>query len=421
MRSLIPPIPTKDPRLWVLFVLALLLRLAFVGYHGHLGWRLQYDPAMYLALAESLGHGVFSMFHPQDIPDTVKMPGYPALIHLLGGHIGLLLVLQAILSAAKVPLLFLLARSLGLRMPFALAAATLMAIEPMDILLTGQVLTESLFTTLIIAGFVLIVRNEGWRIILLASLLFASAAWVRPNGLGLLLLVGVGSYLLLHGPLVRSAAFTALGIALLLPWAWRNQQTLHRFYLGDSAAVAAAYYQVPDVLRAANDPRGDTFVNALQNKASSMHWQDRASFHGFFDGLRSATQETLITYPIIWTRVQVEKTIRIFLAPGRGHIALFFGDRPVASTILLLYSGAFSVLLALSTLFCATQLRSIPPWLWLFILCSAYLLFSGALTTADARFKSPAMPLMLVASAWAFQRGMELHRSGTWRRKEPGT
>ena len=196
---------------------------------------------------------------------------------------------------------------------------------------------------------------------------------------------------------------------------------MHRFYLGDSAAVAAAYSQVPDVLRAANDPRGDSFVNALQNKASSMHWQDRASFHGFFDGLRSATQETLITYPIIWTRVQVEKTIRIFLAPGRGHIALFFADRPIASTILLLYSGAFSVLLALSTLFCATQLRTIPPWLWLFILCSAYLLFSGALTTADARFKSPAMPLMLVASAWAFQRGMELHRSGAWRRKEPDT
>lgn len=417
MRSLIPPRPTKDPRLWVLFVLALCLRLAFVGYHGHLGWHLQYDPAMYLALAESMGHSVFSMFHPQDIPDTIKMPGYPALLHVLGGRIGLILVLQAILSAAKVPLLFMLARSLGLRKPFALAAAALMAIEPMDILLVGQVLTESLFSTLLLTGFVLNFRNEGRKTLLLASLLFASAAWVRPNGLGLLLLVGVGAYLILRRPLARSVAFTALGIALLLPWAWRNQQTLGRFYLGDSAAVAAAYYQVPEVLLAAKDPRADTYMKALRIKASSMDWQDRESFHGFFDGLRSATQETLITYPFIWSRVQVEKTVRIFLAPGRGHIALFFGDHPIASNILLLYSGAFSLLLALSALFCAAQLRHIPPWLWLFLLCSAYLLFSGALTTADARFKSPAMPLMLVACAWVSQRGMELCRSRASLRK----
>lgn len=417
MRSSTFPRPIKDPLLWVLFVLALFLRLAFVGYHAHLGWHLRYDPAMYLALAEGMGHGVFSMFHPQDIPDTIKMPGYPALIHLLGGRIGSLLVVQAILSAAKVPLVFLLARSIGLRVPLALAAATLMAIEPIDILLAGQVLTESIFNTLLLAGFVLIFRNAGWKTLLLASLLFASAAWVRPNGLGLLLLVGVGGYLVLRRSWVRSAAFTALGIALLLPWAWRNQRTTGRFYLGDSAAVAAAYYQVPDVLRAAHDPRAGTYTKALRNKAASMDWEDRESFHGFFDGLRSATHETLITYPITWSRVQLGKTVRIFLAPGRGHIDLFFGHHPIASNILLLYSGAFSLLFALSALFCATQLRHLPPWLWLFLLCTAYLLFSGAVTTADARFKSPAIPLMLVTSAWAIQRGIELYRSGASPRK----
>ncbi len=421
MRSSTSPRPFKDPRLWVLFVLALLLRLAFVGYHANLGWHLQYDPAMYLALAESMGHGVYSMFYPLDIPDTIKMPGYPALIHMLGGRVGLLLVLQAILSAAKVPLVFLLARSVGLRMSLALTAATLMAIEPMDILLAGQVLTESLFSTLLLAGMVLLLRSEGWKTVLLAAVIFASAAWVRPNGPGLLLLVGVGSYLILRRSLARSVAFTALGIALLLPWAWRNQQTLGRFYLGDSAAVAAAFYQVPDVLRAARDPRAETYTKALQNKAASMDWEERASFHGFFDGLRSATQETLTSYPIIWLRVQASKTVRIFIAPGRGHFTLFFGDHPVTSNILLIYSGAFSLLLTLSVIFCLAQLRHVPPWLWLFLLCTDYLLFSGALTTADARFKSPAIPLMLVAAAWVAQRGVELYRSGASLRNETGS
>lgn len=421
MRSDITHRAIKDLHLWVLFVLGLLLRLAFVGFHAELGWHLRYDPAMYLALAESIGHGAYSMFHPLDIPDSIKMPGYPALIHLLGERIGLLLVIQAILSAAKVPLVFLLARGVGLRRPIALAAACLMAVEPMDILLAGQVLTESLFGTLLLAAMALLLSSKSWNTTLLAALLFASAAWVRPNGLWLVLLVGIGSYLFLQRSLAKSVAFAALGMALILPWAWRNQQSLGRFYMGDSAAVAAAYYQVPDVLREADDPRASTYMKVLQNKASSMDWEDRADFHGFFDGLRSATRETLLTYPITWLQVQVWKTVRIFLAPGRGHIRLFFGDQPLAKNILILYSAAFSLLLALSAALCLVQLRHVPPWLWLLLLCIAYLLFSGALTTTDARFKSPAMPLLLVACAWVFQRGMEIYLSRASLRKTTGS
>ena len=57
-----------------LTALALLLRMSMVVYHQSLGWELRYDPTMYLTLAENMRHGVYSMFHPTDIPDTIKRP-----------------------------------------------------------------------------------------------------------------------------------------------------------------------------------------------------------------------------------------------------------------------------------------------------------------------------------------------------------
>jgi hypothetical protein len=390
-----------DRRIWGLFALALLLRAAFVLYHAQLGWQLQYDPSMYLTLAENMRHDVYSMFHPLDIPDTIKMPGYPALLWLLGGNVAAVLAVQVVISAIKVPLVFLLARTVGLREPFALITAALIAVEPMDILLSGQVLTESLFTTLVLAGTLLILHGTRWRPLLLAALLFAAASWVRPNGVWLVLLASVAGYFCVHRSVSRSLVFALVGLILLLPWALRNRSAVGRFYLGDSAIVAAAYYQVPDVLHTANDPRAEHFPKALRDRAASMDWEDRNSFHAFFDGLRSATRSTLLEYPATWTRVHLTKAVRIYLAPGRGHIRAFFGTNPAVKYALLALSIAFSLLLTVALVVWLITIKQLPSWLWMLLLFSSYLIVSGALTTSDARFKNPAMPLLLVGVAWA--------------------
>jgi 4-amino-4-deoxy-L-arabinose transferase-like glycosyltransferase len=170
MRSESTPLPVMDRRLWGLFALGLLMRAAFVLYHAQLGWQLRHDPGMYLTLAENLRQGVYSMFHPLDIPDTIKMPGYPALLYLCGGNVMVVLMLQALVSAIKVPMVYQLAQGVGLQRPHALAAAALMAVEPVDILLSGQVLTESLFTALLLAGTLLLLQGIRWRPLLVAAL-----------------------------------------------------------------------------------------------------------------------------------------------------------------------------------------------------------------------------------------------------------
>lgn len=404
MRSESTSFPVMDRRLWGLFALALLLRAGFVLYHAQLGWHLQYDPGMYLTLAENLRHGVYSMFHPLDIPDTIKMPGYPALLYVCGGNVMLVLLLQALISAIKVPLVYQLAQSVGLPQTYALAAAALMAVETMDILLSGQVLTESLFTTLLLGGTLLLLQGTRWAALLLAAVLFAAASWVRPNGVWLMVLAGVAGYFCVYRSMPKSLAFVSVGLLLLLPWALHNHSAVGRFYLGDSAAVAAAYYQVPDVLHAAEDPRAITLPMALRDRASAMDWEDRNSFHSFFDGLRTTVSRTLVEHPATWARVHLTKAGRIYLAPGRGHIRAFFGTNTAAQYALLALSGAFSLLLALALVVWLIHIRQLPPWLWMLLLFAAYLIVSGALTTSDARFKNPAMPLLLVGVVWAAER-----------------
>lgn len=388
---------------WVLFWVALLLRLGLVAHHAAIGWQLRYDPAMYLALADNLRHGVYSMFHPLDIPDTVKRPGYPVLLHLLQGNIAVVLILQTALSALKIPLVYLLAGRLGAGVSVAFTAALLMALEPMDILLAGQVLSESLFATLVLAG-VWMATYRPWRNMAFAALLLAAAAWVRPNGAGIILVTSLVVILPLHRSPARALACAALAFLLLAPWAFWNQRVLGRFYLGDSAVVAAAYYQVPAVLREAGDERASDWRSSLEARASATDWEDRAQFHAFFDGRRQEVRAIFQQYPLTWLQVQGAKALRILFAPGSGHVRTFFNAQGWAGCVLWAWSVAYSAALLVALPLLVIRWRVVPRAFGPLLLLSLYFIASGALTTPDARFKNPAMPFLLVMVAWVMLR-----------------
>lgn len=389
--------------LLAVFLLALVPRLLAVFQHLHVGLDLRNDPSMYLTLAENLRHGVFSMFHPLDIPDTIKMPGYPLLIRCLGGNVTLVLLLQTLVSAAKAPMVSLLAMRVGITSRFALGAGGLMALEPVDILLSAQVMTETWFTAVLLGAVLLLARGARWTTLLASACLFATAAWIRPNGVWLVPAAAILGWFAIHRSWSRALVFLVAGLLLVLPWALRNQRALDRFYLGDGGVVAAAYYQVPDVLRVAGDPATSGRTAMLRRKAAATDWEDRPGFHAFFNDLRAEAWSTFRQHPVTWLRVQAMKALRIYLAPGRGHVRLIFrADGPVPG-LLLAWSGLFIGLLVLALPFWIRWAKRLGALRWSLLLALA-MLVSGSLTTTDARFKNPAMPLLLVGVAWVAQR-----------------
>lgn len=389
------------PSLRWLVLLAVVLRLGFVTVHAAQGWQLQYDAGYYLTLAQHLSHGVYSLFHPLDIPDTTRMPGYPWLIHLLGCSVTSVLVLQALISAVNVVLVHRLAAAIDLPARAAWLAAVLMAIEPMSIVLSGSLLTESLFTTALLAGALLLLqRPYTWRTILGAALCFALAAWFRANGL-LLGLTAVGIATAVLRLPVRKALVCAVAIVLLvIPWVLRNHTSTGRWVLSDSGTVAAAHFHLPEVLAAAHDPHARTYRQELYEQAARTDWEDHASAAAYFDGLRQDVRDTFLAHPLAWTAVQFRSAAGILVAPGRGHIATYFGAVPLAKA-LSAWSMLYSALLVCTILVGLLRWRRLYAGVVALLLLAGAIIWSGGISTTDARFKAPAMPLLLVCATWA--------------------
>ncbi len=398
--------------LLVVFLLALLLRVAFIWYHHHIGFQLRFDPGYYLALAEHMQHGVYSLFHPKVIPDTTRMPGYPFLIHLLGGDVLLLLLFQAALSSIKVLLVYRMTCSIGVGTGFALAAAVLMALEPMDILLSGQVLTESFFTIGLLAGCYLLLRGRGMSDHVLAGLCFSAATWFRPNGIWIAAFLCLAALLVLRRKPMHIVLTALVTLILVLPWVLRNQLVTGRPVLSDGGAVAAAYFHVPAVLQASEgtDPRA--YRGSLADRSALIDWEKKVEVATFMRSLRRDIRDTWIEHPLMAARVLMSTSLKILVSPGRGHVRSFFGSGWFPGSVIIGWSLLFSAAIALALVGASFLFRTVPPSLWVLIVAAFTILLTAGISTPDARFKNPAMPLLLVVLVWVAQELRKRSRVG---------
>ena len=131
---------------WTLCVVALVLRLAAVLIHPITNLPDSHD---YNTLAQEILHG-----QPYQVTDiwgqpaiASRMPGYPifiaAIYAVAGEHSLAVLIVQAFLGAACVPLVYLVARRVSVAT--GLVAAALMALDPLGILFSAMLLSENRF------------------------------------------------------------------------------------------------------------------------------------------------------------------------------------------------------------------------------------------------------------------------------------
>ncbi len=398
------------PEVWVIFSIALLFRIAFFFHLRSIGMPIHPDGELYIALAKGIDNGVFSMFHPLDIPETTRMPGYPFLIHLFNSTNALLLF-QAFLSAAKIPLLLLICRELRLKSDrTVLILLLLIAIEPIDIILSGSLLTESIFSFLLLLSVFLAMRTRTWPGLVMLTIVLASLAYLRPNGFFVAMIPPV---LLLFRPEFRrmkAIAGIVLLIALMVPWIMRDRAIDGRPRISDSGSVVASHFHVPDVLAMTDPQEAQEFKRGLRELAEATDWTDRESFRNYFKVITERTRTVFMEHPADWILVQTGKAARIMLAPGRGHITMLFGGSPLVYHALLVLSILFSIVMAVICVIAVIRIRDLRWEQWLLIVIVLFLIFSAAISTADARFKNPAVPLILLLGASLLER---------WRSTDP--
>jgi 4-amino-4-deoxy-L-arabinose transferase-like glycosyltransferase len=137
-------------------------------------------------------------FFAHGVPEIVRTPGYPFLLipGLLLNHLPLLTIsLQVLLSCFTVYMVYRTAQLLFTSERIAIAAAALYAIEPLSVLYTGLIVTETLFTSFVMLWLYFLLRylaGPTRRDLIFSGIFLAVSVYVRPIGYFLPVIIASG-------------------------------------------------------------------------------------------------------------------------------------------------------------------------------------------------------------------------------------
>jgi 4-amino-4-deoxy-L-arabinose transferase-like glycosyltransferase len=331
-----------------------------------------------------------------------SMPGYTAFLAAIyrlsgtgpGRHLAVR-VTQAFLSVLTLLLVFLIAdRLFGRRAAW--AALALNALYPPHFWAAGYLLTETLFTLLLMAQVALMVRaagSRGWTVYASLGVATAAAAYVRPVAavvpallLGLELHRGFRDRVPSRVIATRARHFVATGLvvaAFVAPW-WIRNARIYRDFVPTTSAVALPMIQGEYILRGLAVP---DLSNAQTARPALTGNDDRA-----YAALVAARLRELLPPASVpdLAGAQLERARLLAAAlctPFTFSNARFRADE---------WPGALQLTLLLLALSGAWRHRRRPEAMWLalgVIVC--VILVHWQMAMLFARYLYPAMPMAL--------------------------
>ena len=235
-------------------IAAAVVRLALLGLTlartGTVGITMA-DTASYLIPGRNLLlHG---QFVADGVPDMVRTPGY-ALFLAITSLAGLPAAALAniILSLFSIVLVWKLGRAVFGDDRIALGAAWIFAFEPMSVLFSISLMSETLFLLLFLLSMERLaefLRGRRLRVLAVAGLWLAAATFVRPVTYYLPVPLALGIFVVLARE--RGLRWKAPAVLLIsaLPWlaAWQLRNWVETGYSGFSSIADASLYFVNDV------------------------------------------------------------------------------------------------------------------------------------------------------------------------------
>src|SRR6266851_1145082 len=432
---------------WHVLGLALFLRilLPIAGYFytRDLTIFIAPDTASYVEPARELiaCHRFFS----DGAPEIIRTPGYPALltVGLLLGRLELVTIgLQIALSCFTVYMVYRTSRLLFEREQIGLVAAALYAIEPLSILYTSGLVTETLFATLVMVWvycFMKYLRHQSPVDLLASSVVLAASVYVRPIGYFMPMLIAAVLAVRVLVTLQQNrrhlvahiSAFVIISLGLSLPWQLRNK--LETGYAGFSAISSENmyFYLAASVLAAQRHVPFYEMQDRLGYKDERIYLQQHPEQRNWppgrrFDYMSREGKRVLLSSPLIYARIHFEGILRAIFDPGSTEFLKFFHlyprqggllgvlvDKGIVKTIrtllltrpIVFWSNAVLLPMLLMYLSCACivlfskRLMWDPAILAALLIVSYYLAISGG-PAALGRFRHPAMPIICVLAAY---------------------
>lgn len=411
------------------FFLPLILLAVLVRGGALVAWydRLSADPDAYAQVAQALvERGEFAVRDEQGQwrITAYRPPLYPYLLACLGGptspHFELrVAIAQGLLGVLTVIATWFVARQWGLAPWQAALAAGLVAIDPILLRQSAEVMTETLATALAVAALWALTwlnqaPNRVWRAATCGALL-GLCVLCRPTFLPFAGLVGL--VLLVRGMAMRGGARVApwlylAALALVLsPWGVRN-------YLAFGKPIVTTTHGGQTVFRGNNPAYFAHLRNAPWGSVWNAHEFDQqlAPMQAVkvADPRRLEIAQDQWAYQQAWRAIAAEPGIFVWASATR--LGRLFGmlpakvekNEPPRKRTLRYAVGVFYLCTLLLAVFGARGLRRQllqPPWLWSVLLIVAFAIVHTIYWT-DMRMRAPLVPVLALLAAAGVGQGV---------------
>ena len=413
------PLPAGQPNravslLGLLFLTALLRAAA--------GWalapQLAEDPDSYLIIANNLvNRGSYSTSLPDQtpVPTAYRPPIYPwalACFGMLGKSVNPLIVgsLHVILGMVTIGLTWYLGQCWGLARGATLAAFLTLC-DPLLLYQSGQVMTETMATCLVLVGLVALTRlshRGDWQSACFAGATLGLSSLCRPSLL-VWFLLSCGACMLLPVPRARKLACLATvaltGILVLAPWVIRNTVQFKRpivttthggytLHLANNASFyrhleAAPWGQIWDARNLPNIANTPALPKPSKLDPAGELNRDRLHYEAAWEAIRNKPRA------FAWSCVvRLGRLWR--LAPHQASTAESLPRRGLRWAVGLWYTGLFC--LAVRGLWTLKRKVWKTAWLWGILLALA-LTAVHSLYWSNVRMRAPVTPFLCLLAA----------------------
>ena len=358
------------------------------------------DQREYLDIASSLLHGDgFSFTDPRFNARiyAYRTPGYPTFVAACLANVTVVRIVQSILDTSTILAAFLLARR-WLTPRESLIAALFVAFNPFLVYFSALILTETLFTTMLAWGLVLITSTR-LRFWLAGGAILALCVLVRPGALAMPIIIAILAAITNRRsdpayqrkwPLPVGATMLLFMLVTLAPWAYRNSRVVGASIWTTSNAGITAYDGFnPDATGASDQ----SFIRSMP-QLRRMTETERNEY------LANAASEFRRQYPRRAMELALTKIARTWSPrPLSDEFS-----KPLYVAAALAYSVPFDVFVLIG-LFRAA--RPVFTAKLLLISPAIYLTLASAMSVGSLRYRVPAeVPISVLAAAglsWSWQ------------------
>ncbi len=381
------------------------------------------DSEQYLLLGASIRQRLSYSWNHE--PNTFRTPGYPLLLALLDDNVTAIIVVQALLAGLTVLLVGLVGSRL-FNSRVGLLGAALLAVDIPSIFSSGMVMSEVLFTFVVVLATALVWGRTGdggretedrrSRRMLhaaTAGLLLGFAALVRPIALfafvpfGLVLVTRRNS----RGLVLMLVAFSALPVI----WIARNYCHYRRFNLTSNGGYNLLYANAAAMIGDEQHTTGDLgrlelardftsklatdnpleLADAMTRKATGIILHDPLRYAWIcLRGVPKVIAGVKSDDLVLWTLAA-----KVPATHGSVLLSRDYGSRGVGFAIWLL--AGFELLTAIGGFLLALVSLGFRRWRTekLLLVFAGLYFVAAALPFTDGRFRVPAMPFLYLAAA----------------------